>query len=164
MRVPIVNREMTRDELIAAIREEGSLVVANWTYTANDKIVEQFQKYVKDTYGVDIKLIYEGTQAPSTYLTNLYTALKANKPSPYDVMAIEENYWAEAKLQTPPVLEEFLPSPLVPNAERVDPMFRRFPTAVAFQASATPGIVYNKAKVDFLKDWKDLADSRLKGN
>lgn len=163
MLIPIVNKEMTRDDIVAAIKQEGELVVANWTYTANDQIVAQFQKYVKDTYGVDIKLIYEGTQAPSTYLTNLYTALKAGNPSPYDVMAIEENYWAEAKLQDPPVLEEYLPSPLIPNADRVDEMFRRFPTAIGFQASATPGIVYNKAKVDFLKDWKDLADERLKG-
>jgi spermidine/putrescine-binding protein len=163
VRIPIVNKEMSQDDIVAAMKQEGELVVANWTYTANDQLVAQFQKYVKDTYGVDVKLIYEGTQAPSTYLTNLYTALKAGNPSPYDVMAIEENYWAEAKLQTPPVLEEFLPSPLVPNAERVDEMFRRFPTAIAFQASATPGIVYNKAKVDFLKDWKDLADKRLKG-
>jgi spermidine/putrescine-binding protein len=150
MLIPIVNQEMTRDDIVAAIKQEGELVVANWTYTANDQIVAQFQKYVKDTYGVDIKLIYEGTQAPSTYLTNLYTALKAGNPSPYDVMAIEENYWAEAKLQDPPVLEEYLPSPLIPNADRVDEMFRRFPTAIGFQASATPGIVYNKAKVDFL--------------
>ncbi len=162
VKVAILNQEMTQDEIKAAIKKEGRVVVGNWTYTANDQLVQRFQKYVKDTYGVDIKLDYEGTQAPSTYLTNLYTAVKANNPSPYDVLAIEENYWAEAKAQTPPVMEDYLPSGLIPNADRVAEMFRHYPTAIGFQASATPGIVYNKARVDFLKDWKDLADPRLK--
>jgi spermidine/putrescine-binding protein len=40
---------------------------------------------------------------------------------------------------------------------------KHYPTTVGFQASATPGINYNKGTVDFLKDWKDLADERLKG-
>ena len=52
---------MTDEEIKAAIAAEGSLVVGNWTYTANDELVKQFQKYVKDTYGADIKLTYEGT-------------------------------------------------------------------------------------------------------
>ena len=163
IKVAILNREMTMDEIKAEIQKEGSVVVGNWTYTANDQLVQQFQKYVKDTYGVDVKLSYQGTQAPSTYLTNLYTALKAGNPSPYDVLAIEENYWAEAKAQSPPVMEDYLPSGLIPNADRVDKMFQHFPTAIGFQASATPAIVYNKSKVDFLKDWKDLADPKLKG-
>lgn len=161
--VSIVKQDMTQDDIKAAIQKEGKVVVGNWTYTANDQLVAQFQKYVKDTYGVDVELQYQGTQSPSTYLTNLYTALKANNAAPYDVLAIEENYWAEAKQQSPPVMEDYLPSGLIPNAERVDAMFHHDPTAIGFQASATPGIVYNKAKVDFLKDWKDLADDRLKG-
>src|SRR5262249_5632404 len=110
IKVAILNKEMTMDEIKAEIQKEGSVVVGNWTYTANDQLVQQFQKYVKDTYGIDVKLSYQGTQAPSTYLTNLYTALKAGNPSPYDVLAIEENYWAEAKAQSPPVMEDYLPS------------------------------------------------------
>jgi len=163
IKVAILNKELTMDEIKAEVQKEGSVVVGNWTYTANDQLVQQFQKYVKDTYGADVKLSYQGTQSPSTYLTNLYTALKAGNPSPYDVLAIEENYWAEAKSQNPPVMEEYLPSGLIPNADRVDKQFQHFPTAVGFQASATPAIVYNKSKVDFLKDWKDLADPKLKG-
>ncbi len=161
--VSILDVEMSADEITEAIRDEGEVVVGNWTYTANDAIVEQFQQHVKETYGVDVKLTYNGTQSPSTYLTNLYTAVRSGNPSPYDVLAIEENYWAEAKSQSVEVMEEFLPTGLIPNADRVSDMFKHEPTAIGFQASASPSIVYNSANVDFLTDWNDLADERLRG-
>ena len=66
---------MTRDEIVAEIQKEGQVNVGNWTYTANDTLIAKFQEYVKTTYGVDIKLNYQASQPPSTYLTNLYTAL-----------------------------------------------------------------------------------------
>jgi spermidine/putrescine-binding protein len=77
-------------------------------------------------------------------------------------MAIEENYWAEAMAQPEPVAEEFLPSGLVPNADRVLEMFQHFPTAIGFQASATPGVVYDKERAPYMADWTDLADERLR--
>ncbi|MCS6849329.1 MAG: extracellular solute-binding protein [Anaerolineae bacterium] len=160
-KVSILNREMTDDEIKAEIQKEGKLVVANWTYTANDELVKQFKQYVKDKYGVDIQFIYEGTQAPSTYLTNLYAALKAGNPSPYDVMAIEENYWAEAVEND--AVQPFLPSDLIPNQNLVLEQFQRAPTAIGFQATATPAIVYSKSRAPFMKSYKDLADPRLKG-
>ena len=61
------------------------------------------------------------------------------------------------------MLEEFLPSGLVPNAERVLDMFKHYPTTIGFQASATPGIVYDKERAPYMTDWTDLADERLKG-
>src|SRR5262245_19530118 len=94
--VSILDRDMTDEEIAAAVAEEGGLVIANWTYTANDEIIKQFTQYVKDNYGADIAVTYEGTQAPNIYLTNLYTAQAAGNPAPYDVMNIEENYWADA--------------------------------------------------------------------
>jgi spermidine/putrescine-binding protein len=163
VQVGILNREMTRDEIVAEIQNEGEVNVGNWTYTANDKLIAQFQQYVKDTYGVDIRLNYQASQAPTTYITNLYTALGSGTPPSLDVMAIEENFLAEALAQPEPVAEEFLPSGLVPNAERVFDMFKRFPHGVGFQASATPGIVYDRERAPFLADWQDLADERLKG-
>ena len=163
MMVPILNREMTRDEIKAEIEKEGEVTVGNWTYTANDTLIRKFQEHVREVYGVDVTLHYEATQAPSTYLTNLYTALQSGNPSPYDVLAIEENYWAEAMSQPEPVMVEYLPSGLIPNAERVIDMFKHSPTAIGFQASATPGIVYDKERAGYLKDWTDLADERLKG-
>ena len=161
--VPILNREMTRDEIKAEIEKEGEVTVGNWTYTANDTLIRKFQEHVQAAYGADVTLHYEATQAPSTYLTNLYTALQSGNPSPYDVLAIEENYWAEAMSQPEPVMVEYLPSGLIPNAERVIDMFKHSPTAIGFQASATPGIVYDKERAGYLKDWTDLADERLKG-
>ena len=43
----IVGREMTFDEIKAAIAEEGEVTVGNWTYTANDQLVARFQDYVQ---------------------------------------------------------------------------------------------------------------------
>jgi spermidine/putrescine-binding protein len=163
IQVSILDRAMTMDEIKAEIEKEGSVNVGNWTYTANDTLIAKFREYVKNDWGVDIQLNYEASQAPSTYITNLYTALQSGNPSSYDVMAIEENYWAEAMDQPEPVAQEFLPSGLVPNADRVIPMLSPGPTAIGFQASATPGIVFDRERAPWLKDWTDLADERLKG-
>ena len=163
VQVSIVNKEMTPDEIVAAIQSEGEVNVGNWTYTANDTLVAKFKEHVSSTYGIDVTLNYQATQSPSTFITNLYTARQSGNPPSLDVMAIEENYLAEALAQPEPVVEEFLPSGLVPNADRVSEMFQTFPHGVGFQASATPGITYDKERAPYLADWKDLADERLKG-
>ena len=163
VQVSILNQEMTPDEVVAAIESEGEVNVGNWTYTANDTLIAKFEEYVSSTYGVDITLNYQASQAPSTYITNLYTALQSGSPPSLDVMAIEENFLAEALSQPEPVAEEFLPSGLVPNAERTLEMFQAFPHGVGFQASATPGIVFDRERAPFLTDWQHLADERLQG-
>jgi spermidine/putrescine-binding protein len=162
VQVSILDQEMTRDDIIAAIQAEGEVNVGNWTYTANDTVIAQFTQHVSDTYGVDITLNYQASQAPSTYITNLYTALQSGNPPSLDVMAIEENFLAEALAQPEPVAEEFLPSGLVPNADRTLEMFQQFPYGVGFQASATPGIVFDRERAGFIEDWTDLADERLR--
>ncbi|HRA47072.1 MAG TPA: PotD/PotF family extracellular solute-binding protein [Thermomicrobiales bacterium] len=165
--VPIVGKDITLDDIKAAIAAEGSVTVGNWTYAANDQLIKRFQDYIKTVYGEDITLNYVGSQSPSTYLADLYTALQAGNASPYDVLAIEENYWAQVqadgKAQNKKFMEDYLPSGLIPNADRVFDNLKHAPTSVGFQASATPGINYNSKTVDFLTDWKDLADERLKG-
>jgi ABC-type glycerol-3-phosphate transport system substrate-binding protein len=93
--VSILNKDMTDDQIKAEITKEAGLVVGNWTYSANATLIDEFQKYVKATYGADIVLTYDGSQAPSEYLTKLGAAAKGNNPAPYDVMAVEENYWAD---------------------------------------------------------------------
>jgi spermidine/putrescine-binding protein len=159
--VSIVNKEMTKAEIAEAIRQEGEVIVGNWTYTGNDELVRQFEQYVLDTYGVEVNLTYEGSQAPSVYLTNLYAAQTAGNPSPYDVLAIEENYWAEAMSQN--AVESFLPSGLVPNQALVLQKFQHEPTSIAFQATAFPGVVYSKSRADWITKLSDLADPRLQG-
>jgi spermidine/putrescine-binding protein len=162
VRVAILNKDMTKEEIAAAIKAEGSVIVANWTYTANDAIIKQFQDWVKKEYGVDVKLDYVPSQSPTIYLTNLYTAQKAGNPSPYDVLAIEENYYYDAKANG--VVEDIYPSGLMPNWDRVDPQFRHDPQSVGFQSTATPSPIFHADKVgSWFKDWKDLADPRLKG-
>src|SRR5215213_2228695 len=163
VQVSIVNKEMTPDEIATVIKSEGVVNVGNWTYSANDTLVAKFKEFVSNKYGVDVKLNYEASQQPSTYLTSLYTQLQSGNPPVHDVLAIEENYWAEASSQPEPVMEEFLPSGLIPNAERVFDMFKHYPTAIGFQASATPGIVFDKERAPYLEDWQDLADERLRG-
>lgn len=153
-----LNQELTRQEVAQKIQQEGKVAVANWTYTANDAIVGRFQQVVKQEYGVDVTCDYLPSQAPSVYLTNLYTASKAGNPAPYDVMAIEENYYFEAKAND--VVMDILPSDLIPNAKLVDPRFIRGSQAIAFQATAFPAVIHT---TDWFKEWTDLADPRLKG-
>jgi spermidine/putrescine-binding protein len=152
---------MTDDEIKAEIAKEGSVVVGNWTYTANDELVKQFQQYVKDTYGVDVTLTYEGSQQPSTYLTKLAAAKGGNNPAPYDVIAVEENYWADAVDQD--LVENVFPSDLIPNAGMVLDIFKHDPTTIAFQSTAFPAVVYSKSRAGWMKTLQDLADPRLKG-
>jgi spermidine/putrescine-binding protein len=159
--VSILNKEMTKEEIAAAIEAEGEVIVANWTYTANDALVSEFQKYVNDTYGVDVTLNYVPSQAPSVYLTGIYAAQTAGNPSPYDVVAIEENYWAEAMKQD--AVESFLPSGLVPNQALVSQKFQHTPTTIGFQATAFPTIVFSKSRAGWITKLQDLADPRLKG-
>ncbi len=159
--VSILNKEMTKAEIAEAIATEGSVVVGNWTYTANDELINQFQKYVKDTYGVDVTLTYEGTQQPSIYIAALTAARQGGNPSPYDVLAIEENYWADAIKEDLP--ESFLPSGLIPNQALTLQKFQHVPTSIGFQATAFPGVVYSKSRAGWLTKLTDLADPRLKG-
>ena len=159
--VSILDKDMTDDEIKAAIATEGGLVVGNWTYSANSVLIDEFQKYVKATYGADVKLTYEGTQAPSEYLTKLAAASKGGNPAPYDVIAVEENYWADGITQG--LVADSLPSDLIPNQKLVLDQFQHAPTSIAFQSTAFPGVVYNKTKAPFLKTLKDLANPALKG-
>jgi ABC-type Fe3+ transport system substrate-binding protein len=159
--VAIVNKDMTPDEVKAAVKAEGGLTVGNWTYAATDELVKQFQDYVKKTYDADIKLTYAGTQAPSEYITKLAAAKQAGNPAPYDVIAVEENYWYDACQQG--LVDDALPSGLIPNQSLVLPGFQHAPQSIAFQSTAYPGVVYNKTKAPFLKSLKDLANPQLKG-
>ena len=159
--VAIVNKDMTPDEVKAAVKAEGGLTVGNWTYAATDELVKQFEAYVKTTYDTDIKLTYVGTQAPSEYLTKLAAAKQANNAAPYDVIAVEENYWYDADQQG--LVDDVLPSGLIPNQKLVLEGFQHAPQSIAFQSTAYPGVVYNKTKAAFVKSLMDLANPQLKG-
>jgi ABC-type Fe3+ transport system substrate-binding protein len=159
--VSIVNKDMTPEEVKAAVKAEGSLTVGNWTYAATDELVKQFQAYVKTTYDADVKLTYAGTQSPSEYITKLAAAKKANSPAPYDVIAVEENYWYDADQQG--LVDAALPSGLIPNQKLVLDSFQHAPGSIAFQSTAYPGVVYNKTKAAFVKSLMDLANPQLKG-
>jgi spermidine/putrescine-binding protein len=157
----VIGKDMTDAEIKAAIAAEGTVNVGNWTYSATAEIVNQFQKYVKDTYGADIKLNYVGSQQPSEYLTKLAADQKAGNKASFDVIAVEENYWYDASQQG--LVDDALNSKLIPNAAMVLDSFKHAPQSIAFQSTAYPAIVYNKDKAGFLKKLMDLADPRLKG-
>ena len=128
---------MTDDEIKAAIAAEGSLTVGNWTYSAKDEIVNQFQKYVKDTYGADIKLNYVGSQQPSEYLTKLAADQKAGSKASYDVIAVEENYWSDASQQG--LVDDVLDSDLIPNQSMVLDAFKHAPDVDRVPVDGLPG-------------------------
>ena len=159
--VAIVNKDMTPDEVKAAVKAEGTVTVGNWTYAATKEIVNQFQKYVKDTYGADIKLNYVGTQQPSEYLTKLAADQKANNKARFDVIAVEENYWYDASQQG--FVDNAFPSGLIPNAKLVLDVFKHDPQSIAFQSTAYPGVVYDKNDAGYLTKLMDLANPKLKG-
>jgi ABC-type Fe3+ transport system substrate-binding protein len=156
--VSILGKQMSKAEIVDGLTKEGEVNVANWTYTANDAIVARFQDVVKQDWGVDVKCNYLPSQSPSVYLTNLYTANKGGNPSPYDVMAIEEPYYVEAKGNG--VTQDIFPSDLMKNWEPVDKRFKQGNQAVGFQGTAFTVVVHT---TDWFKEWKDLADPRLKG-
>ena len=159
--VAIVNKDMTDDEIKAAIAAEGSLNVGNWTYSATNELVNQFQMYVKDTYGADIKLNYVGSQQPSEYLTKLAADQKAGNKASFDVIAVEENYWYDASQQG--LVDDSLDSDLIPNQQMVLDIFKHDKQSIAFQSTAYPGVVYDKNDAGYLTKLMDLADPRLKG-
>jgi spermidine/putrescine-binding protein len=139
------------------------LVVGNWTYTANDVLISEFEGHLMDQWGVEIDFVYEGSQSPSQYLTSIRTAILAENAPPIDVMAIEENYWAEALADELGLVADIMPSDLLPNLDLVLPSLVHDPTSVAFQASATPGITYDVADLPWMTKMSDLADERLAG-
>jgi spermidine/putrescine-binding protein len=160
--VSILNKDMTDDEIKAEIAKEGSVVVGNWTYTANDELVKQFQKYVKDTYGADVTLTYEGSQQPSTYLTKLAAAKTGGNPAPYDVLAIEENYWADAMDQD--LVGQRVP--VGPDPERVDgPRHLQARPDDDRRSSRRRSRVSSTARAEpgWMTKLQDLADPRMKG-
>src|SRR4051794_5816680 len=63
--VPIVGKDMSLDDIKAAIQDEGELTVGNWTYVASDQLVKRFQDYVKAVYDADVKVTYVQSQQPS---------------------------------------------------------------------------------------------------
>ena len=159
--VSILNKDMTDEEIRAEVAKEGSIVIANWTYTANDEIVKQFTQYVKDNYGADIKVDYEGTQAPTTYLHE-----SVRRPEGWQSVAVRRDEHRGELLGRrggARRARDFLPSDLVPNQKLVFEKFQHVPTSIAFQATAVPLVVYNSKTAPFIKGEKDLADPRLKG-
>lgn len=165
--IPILGKWMTMDEIKAEIAKEKEIVIADWTYGG---LVETFhapafKKYVKDLYGVDIDVKWQGTQEPETYLSAVITALKAGEKPPYDVMAIEAVYFFRALREGIIEPAVYVGNPLMNNLRYVDPFFLKFqPYGVVFQAIDTAGILINTEKAGWVKDYKDLADPRLKGH
>ena len=124
-------------------------------------MVKQFQNWVKSEYGVDVKLQYVAEESPALFLNKLEDAYKAKQSAPYDVMAIEENYYLDALSHG--IVEEMFPSDLIRESAWLNPPCIANPYAIAFQSSATIAPIFHNAAVgDWFKDWKDLGYSRLR--
>lgn len=159
--VSILNRTLTHAELVAAIQKEGAVTVAGWLYEADDALIRQFKAWVKQNDGVDITLNYVTTPPDGGYAAALAAARAANSPPPYDVVALGEALYSDAAKND--AVEAIYPSDLLSNWERVLPFLRRDPSAVGFQSAATVAPIFHNDKIgSWFKDWRDLADPRLK--
>jgi spermidine/putrescine-binding protein len=163
--IPILNKFMSKDEVAAEIASEGKVSIANWTYWGliDSYFTPSLKKYIKDIYGVDVEVEFLGTQAAKGgWIVAVESALAAGQPVPFDLMHIEENFFAAAVSKG--IAQPFLPSPLVPWAQYVDSFFLRLPYGVQFQQHSLCNFTVNTKYVgDWFKSYKDLADSRLKG-
>ncbi len=158
----ILNRRLTRAELADVLRREGTLTVAGWNYAARDAMVKQFQAWVQNEFGVDVTLEYVAEETPATFLQKVYAAQQAQQPAPYDVVALDENIFTDARQHN--AAEKILPSDLLDNAARIETVPLHEPYALPFQAAATIApIFHNDAVGAWFHDWSDLADARLKG-
>lgn len=159
--VSVLNRRLTRQELVDAIRAEGTLTVGGWNYTASTALKQQFQAWMHKEYGVEVSLQYDTTSPPATYLDQVYMAQQENVPPPFDVIAVEENYLIDALAHG--AAAEILPSDLLSNAAGVVIEPDHSPFAIPFQATATVAPIYHNDSVgDWFHDWRDLADERLR--
>ena len=159
--VSILNKDMTDDEIKAEIQKEGGLVVGNWTYTATDELVKQFQDYVKATYGVDIKLTYVGSQSPSEYLDQ---ALRGQAVGHRDALRRHGDRGELLGRRGRPGPRRRLPA-VRPDPEPEAPAAGLRARQHRPRVPAPPliALLYNKDKAPFVKSFKDLADPRLKG-
>ena len=164
VQVSIVNKEMTPDEIVAAIKSEGEVNVGNWTYTANDTVVAKFQEYVSSTYGVDITLNYEASQAPSTYITSLYTALQSGNPPSLRRDGDRGELSGRRRCRSRNRCARSSSRPdLVPNADRVLEMFQALPTAMASRPLPPQASSTTRSGRRTWRTGQDLADERLQG-
>ena len=162
--IPILNKFMSYDDVVAEIQNEKKVSIANWTYWGliDSYFTPSLKKYVKDLYGVDIEVEFLGTQAAKGgWVVAVESALAAGQTAPFDLMHIEENFFVDAV--TKGIAEPFLPSPLVPWAQYVDSFFLRLPYGVQFQQHSLANFTVNTKYVgDWFTGYKSLADPRLK--
>ncbi|MEM0257596.1 MAG: extracellular solute-binding protein [Thermofilum sp.] len=165
--VPILDKWMTHSEIVAEIRKEGKVVIADWTYGGLVETfhVPAFKQYVKKQYGVDIEVTWVGTQEPEAIISSVLMALGAGKAPPYDVVAIEAPYFFRALKANAVEPVIYIGNPLMNNLRYVNPFFMQYqPHGVIFQAIDTAGMLINTEKAGWIKDYRDLADPRLKGH
>ena len=165
--VPILGRTLTLDELKQQIAAEASLAVFDARTEFGDQLADQFRQFIAATYGVDITVTFDQTSATSDLLTQIQTSAGERLSAPVDVMTTTADQWMsvriDGQLSDIQVVEEFLPSDLIPNYDRTFTALRFEPTTVACQSANAPAMIYDSARIDWLVDWTDLADPRLAG-
>jgi ABC-type Fe3+ transport system substrate-binding protein len=163
--IPIVNKKMTFKEVQEALKSEGKVTIANWTYwgLTETQFAPDLKQYVAELYDVDIEVEILGTQAAKGgFMFQLYSAYSAGLSAPYDVMHLESNFFAEALAKD--VAEPFIPSPLLTNLPMMDYYFIKHPYGLQFQNHALANFTVNTEQVgNWFTSWKDLADPKLEG-
>jgi len=165
--VPILNKWMTYSELVNEIKKEGKITIADWTYggLVETYHVPAFKDYVKKKYGVEIEVSWVGTQEPEVIASTVLMSISTGAASPYDVVAIEAPYFFRALKAGAIAPAVYLGNPLMRNLEYINSFFLQYqPYGVIFQAIDTAGLLVNTEKAGWVKDYRDLADPRLKGH
>jgi ABC-type Fe3+ transport system substrate-binding protein len=167
IQVPIARRSMTAADLKTEIVSEGSVVIGSAYPAGQDAVAAAFARHIQATYSVQIGVTFSPIGVGAEALGPVYDAVESGATAPFDVLATRKDHWFSAKIHAQasgvPVMEEFLPSDLIPNEARLFGLMKSETTAVGFQSAAVPTVVFNADTVDYLKDWTDLADERMKG-
>ena len=158
---------MTAADLKTEIASEGSVVIGSEYPAGQGAVAAAFARHIQATYGVQIGVTFSPIGIGTDALSPVYDAVESGSAAPFDVVATRKDHWFGAKIHAQasgvPVMEAFLPSDLIPNEARLFGLTKSEPTAVGFQSAAVPTVIFNADTVDYLEDWTDLGDERMKG-
>src|SRR4051794_36131701 len=108
---------LAQDDITARIAAEGSLAIYDAFTNIPDQLADQFTQFIAATYGVSVSVSIDQT----TPLEQMVNAVLAGT-STVDVITTTADVWMATRMTAQAngieVVEEFLPSDLIPNYDR----------------------------------------------
>ncbi len=154
-------------EIAQFIGSEGGLTIFDPETLFASQLAEQFQLFIKATYAVDIAVTFDQTSQVSELLQQIEAGAVERTSPPVDLMTTSADDWMSLRMTGQPqdaaLVSEFVSTGLVPNYDRTFTALRLGESIAPVQSSNAPAIIYDSARIDWLTDWTDLADTRLTG-